>query len=1099
MWEELAETIDRSSSCPTRADDVVETRVESKREPTKLVLHSPKHGTYLSLVERDEFIWRLLDGSRTLADVADEYLSKYKSLGVDRIARLVEHLRDGGLLAGPRGTLFGHLADSLERGSSAWRLRRIRRSAAGFAVPLPGASRLLSFIGGLACNPATGILVLLFAAFPILLGAYFFVVDFLRFSFPWEGEGFKVGLAMFSALLLANLAFSFVNEMAKALMTLRLGRHVRGFSLYFTLGVPGFSTEADGLALDPVEKRVAVPLAGLIGQLALLGLCYVGAYGTHNLLWATASVLGAVRVFVAFCPFADLEVYRAAADWFGMPNLRRVGLTFARSRLWRAFRSGDAFSSQERVLIGFLIFVLVWTVHGFRLCSDALNSGVASGMTHYVASPDTLLLGRMIVMIAIVALAIPPVAFLAVSAAMIAFGAGRVALRSRIWDDMYNRAYGLIGLAVIAAYVGWALSSTTAGLWIRGVVIAVVGLGGAWMAFRAMAACGGGRLSRRLALIIAPPVACSVLIVGRAFPSSLPSAVLWCFAYALLGLFAWEWLKATRDFRALPGVENRALKTVIMCAPVWGLLWLRSAVVHGGVGLDLVVSAVLLLIAIGLLALLAPLHAGNRDGRFGPPLLLLFLAASALVGVFVLDLDIGAAGSLGFERDAPKATALVRLAESIGLLSLSLLSGALCLFFWAASGGHVPELAYDRPAEVDTDRDKLNCAMEFIFRSLLTAFREEHGAETHARLVDHFNEPSTDLEWDVRVLDTDLVQGMDEADISALANGLRASLRLLSDSVADFAGRSFVDRALTAAYDRLPWEDREVASEHVFGGRDWAGVIGAAVAITREEASDILRQVSLFEALDDAQVKSLCSRLRVEHFDAGDIIIRQGDEGDKFYVMQRGTAQVSTVSGGAEDIVAYLGAGDYFGEHALLTESARAATVRAVSDVDALVLSREHFHESAVAAGVDIEAVSQTIDDVRALHQISLFAEFSEAQLAVILPRFALRDYEEGEAIVQEGEIGDHFFAIRRGEVEVTKAQPDGTPQHVALLGSGEYFGEIALLKDVPRTATVTAVGACQMWALDKAAFLQMLTQSAGAAESLALTSSRRAKDLEKE
>jgi MFS family permease len=88
------------------------------------------------------------------------------------------------------------------------------------------------------------------------------------------------------------------------------------------------------------------------------------------------------------------------------------------------------------------------------------------------------------------------------------------------------------------------------------------------------------------------------------------------------------------------------------------------------------------------------------------------------------------------------------------------------------------------------------------------------------------------------------------------------------------------------------------------------------------------------------------------------------------------------------------------------------------------------------------------------------------------LARSALRvEAAPGEAVIREGEPGDLFYIVESGEVEVTK---EG--RHVATLGAGDYFGEIALLRDVPRTATVTAKSETVLQALDRATFVPAVT-----------------------
>src|SRR5215831_6702806 len=68
-----------------------------------------------------------------------------------------------------------------------------------------------------------------------------------------------------------------------------------------------------------------------------------------------------------------------------------------------------------------------------------------------------------------------------------------------------------------------------------------------------------------------------------------------------------------------------------------------------------------------------------------------------------------------------------------------------------------------------------------------------------------------------------------------------------------------------------------------------------------------------------------------------------------------------------------------------------------------------------------------------------------------------LRRYEAGEVIVQENDLGDMAYFIEQGQVEVSKAL-DGQTIHLAYLGAGEIFGEMSMIDEKPRSATVTAV-----------------------------------------
>ena len=109
------------------------------------------------------------------------------------------------------------------------------------------------------------------------------------------------------------------------------------------------------------------------------------------------------------------------------------------------------------------------------------------------------------------------------------------------------------------------------------------------------------------------------------------------------------------------------------------------------------------------------------------------------------------------------------------------------------------------------------------------------------------------------------------------------------------------------------------------------------------------------------------------------------------------------------------------------------------------------------------------------LAAIPIFANVDESQLAAIATRFVTERYPRGKRILEEGDPGDKLYIIVRGAVEVRKRNPDGEERLVAVLEDGDVFGEIALLEDVPRIATIVTRTPCLMLTLGRQSFEQIL------------------------
>ncbi|MBP1930190.1 ABC transporter transmembrane domain-containing protein [Ammoniphilus resinae] len=111
--------------------------------------------------------------------------------------------------------------------------------------------------------------------------------------------------------------------------------------------------------------------------------------------------------------------------------------------------------------------------------------------------------------------------------------------------------------------------------------------------------------------------------------------------------------------------------------------------------------------------------------------------------------------------------------------------------------------------------------------------------------------------------------------------------------------------------------------------------------------------------------------------------------------------------------------------------------------------------------------------DVRRLGKIPIFQGLEKEPLLHLATLLTSETYERGKMIVREGDEGDKFYLIARGSVEVRKQFPDGD-RRVAVLQEGDHFGEIALLKNIPRTASIITTETTVLLSLRREWFLEL-------------------------
>ena len=230
------------------------------------------------------------------------------------------------------------------------------------------------------------------------------------------------------------------------------------------------------------------------------------------------------------------------------------------------------------------------------------------------------------------------------------------------------------------------------------------------------------------------------------------------------------------------------------------------------------------------------------------------------------------------------------------------------------------------------------------------------------------------------------------------------------------------------------------------------------------------RSIPLFSKLADADLAAIAAQSREVTYGAGEMIVQEGAPGDTFYSIRSGSVLVAR--GSSSDrarVIARLGTGDCFGETAMLKDGVRTATVRAATRTVVIELASEAFERMvATVGGVDFAAVLRAAS---AIGKSKLFKELPAERLSSLASRFVPRMVPAGTDVVKFGDQGHEFFLIAKGQVEVLS----GEGKLLTKLGDGDHFGEIALLRSVPRTATVRTTADTLVLVLGRDVFLQAL------------------------
>eukprot|EP01116_Phalansterium_solitarium_P013837 TRINITY_DN31267_c0_g1_i1.p1 TRINITY_DN31267_c0_g1~~TRINITY_DN31267_c0_g1_i1.p1 ORF type:complete len:364 (-),score=98.26 TRINITY_DN31267_c0_g1_i1:245-1336(-) len=246
-------------------------------------------------------------------------------------------------------------------------------------------------------------------------------------------------------------------------------------------------------------------------------------------------------------------------------------------------------------------------------------------------------------------------------------------------------------------------------------------------------------------------------------------------------------------------------------------------------------------------------------------------------------------------------------------------------------------------------------------------------------------------------------------------------------------------------------------------------VIHKSVSDLRSISAAVKKNI-LFQGVDEEARDSIFEAMFEKQYKKDDTIIKQGDDGDFFYVIEEGEVEITQIRNNEHVVlVPCLGKGGSFGELALIYNAPRAATVRALTDCKLWALERSTYRQILMVTTIEKRKLYESF-----LEAVPILQDLNRWEKMTVADALESVAFEAGEVILREGEPGERFYIIVEGEAKAYR-HADNQEKEIGALGRSNYFGEIALLMDRPRAATVKAVSAMKCVTLDRDCFKRVL------------------------
>ncbi|NXH13606.1 KAP2 kinase, partial [Bucco capensis] len=240
----------------------------------------------------------------------------------------------------------------------------------------------------------------------------------------------------------------------------------------------------------------------------------------------------------------------------------------------------------------------------------------------------------------------------------------------------------------------------------------------------------------------------------------------------------------------------------------------------------------------------------------------------------------------------------------------------------------------------------------------------------------------------------------------------------------------------------------------------------------QEACKDIL----LFKNLDQEQLSQVLDAMFERKVKPQEHVIDQGDDGDNFYVVERGLYDIVVAKDNQSRCVGRYDNHGSFGELALMYNTPRAATIVATTEGALWGLDRVTFRRIILKNNAKKRKTYELF-----IESVPLLKSLEASERMKIVDVIGEKVYQDGERIISQGDKADCFYIVESGEVKILIKSKTMTSKEanqeveIARCHRGQYFGELALVTNKPRAASAYAVGEVKCLVMDVQAFERLL------------------------